>query len=128
MQKQKLITKIENRVRELVPRLKGEDYLNELEREIEDKRNEEVEYKEDIIENEFEIQSLRDEIRNFIGHPIHLENILEAIINNQFIKPYTQTLEQLYPHIIVDLLSYNPSLTLQDQSLETLESLNQLLN
>lgn len=148
MKQQELYNKIRTRINELVPRLKDLSFgcevlvedtdINKKEKAIflciRDRDDKDI--YADILIKRFNDFSKRNYYQYFdevlideiIGHPIHLEHILEAIeIKTGIFVKTGKTLTFLDKEYNT-LLSYNFSLPLQDQSLETLEALDKLLN
>ena len=114
MNKEKLINKISSRIRELVPSLKKDECNYCKNRES--------------FDDSLCPYCLNDPYMYF---NIHLEHILEAtenVGNGSCSIDSTGELNGLDSEGEDIYINYNLSLPLQDQSLETLESLNELLN
>lgn len=145
---QELIIKIENKVRKLVPRLKElsfgcnikagkETYLIISKNKIDDFEEDGVQllrtsineyYNENNIEHSADVSEANE--LEIIGHPIHLENILEAIGKDESRITVAENFDlKQWECNYLDLLNiYNLSLPLSEQTEETLLALDNLLN
>lgn len=142
--KQELYNKIRTRINELVPRLKdlsfGCEVLldNQYKKRVIDIDYDENENIKSILSESSQIgmfEKTNPKGLEIIGHPIHLEHILEAIGKNSVDgASFNITDNRIYYKIFTPMTSetgefdYNLSLSLEDQSLETLEELDKLLN